>query len=107
MRDAIRLCGGAFIETDMRAHRNPTRMKANERATQDLVRRFNARCPSCGSPGFDITERLRGVACAWCGEPTLMIKTEVLSCQSCGHRLERPATVEAVADPGQCERCNP
>lgn len=107
VRDAIHSCGSAFIETDMRAHRNPTRMKAIERAARDLVRRFNSRCPSCGSPGFDVTERLRGVPCGWCGGPTLIVKTEVLSCQSCGHRWERPATHEPTADPGQCERCNP
>ena len=107
VRNAIRASGAAFIETDMRAHRNPTRMLAIERATRDLVRKFNSRCPDCEHPGFDVTERLSGLPCAWCGEPTFVIKTEVLSCRSCGHRLERLATLEAEADPGQCERCNP
>ena len=91
--------GAAFIETDMRAHRNPTRMAAIERATLDLVRRYNSRCPICGHPGFDITERRSGLPCAWCGTPTFVIKTEVLCCQGCGHRLERCATPSPAADP--------
>jgi hypothetical protein len=40
VREAVMLCGEAFVKTDMWAHRNPTRMAAIERATRDLVRRF-------------------------------------------------------------------
>jgi hypothetical protein len=107
VREAIAMCGAAFVETDMRAHRNPTRMAAIERATLDLVRRYNSRCPVCDHPGFDITERRSGLPCAWCGTPTFGIKTEVLGCQSCGYCLERQATLSPAADPGQCEVCNP
>jgi hypothetical protein len=107
VRDAIALGGAAFVETDMRAHRNPTRMAAIERATLDLVRRYNGRCPVCDHPGFDVTERRSGLPCAWCGTPTFVIKTEVLCCQSCGHCLVRRATTSSTADPGQCEVCNP
>lgn len=52
VRDAVRLCGAIFVEADMRAHRNPTRMAAIERATRDLVRRFHSRCPQCDQSGF-------------------------------------------------------
>jgi hypothetical protein len=107
VRRAIDMCGAAFIEADMRAHRNPTRMAAIERAARELVRRYLSKCPSCASPGFDVTERVAGLACAWCGEPTQVIRAEVLSCALCGHRLERPATTEVAADPGQCGNCNP
>jgi C4-type Zn-finger protein len=102
----IGMCGAGFVETDMRAHRNPTRMRAIKRATLDLVRRFRSPCPVCAAPGFAVTERLVGLPCSWCGEPTLAIKAEVLSCAACGHRIERlaPAT---TADPGQCSGCNP
>ena len=100
-------CGAAFVETDMRAHRNPIRMSAIERAAKDLVRRFLSRCPECGYPGFDVTERIPGLPCAWCGEPTHVIQREVLSCSACGHRQERAATTCSTADPGQCEVCNP
>ena len=100
-------CGAAFVEADMRAHRNPTRMRAIERASSDLVRRFRSRCPACAHPGFDVTERIAGLPCEWCGEPTHVIRAEVLTCQACDYRLERPATSATTADPGRCESCNP
>ncbi|MBL6854641.1 MAG: hypothetical protein ISS15_20095 [Alphaproteobacteria bacterium] len=102
----IGMCGAAFVETDMRAHRNPTRMRAIKRATLDLVRRFRSPCPVCAAPGFAVTERLAGLPCSWCGGPTLAIRAEVLSCSACGHRIENlvPPT---TADPGQCSDCNP
>jgi hypothetical protein len=107
VRSVTAECGAAFVETDMRAHRNPTRMTAIERAAKDLVRRFLSCCPECGYPGFDVTERLPGLPCAWCGEPTQVIQREVLSCGACGHRQERAATTSSTADPGQCDGCNP
>ena len=39
VRAAIERCGLAHIESDMRAHRNPTRMRSIALATEDLVRR--------------------------------------------------------------------
>ena len=75
-------CGAAFVEADMRAHRNPTRMRAIERAASDLVRRFRSQCPACAHPGFDVTERISGLPCEWCGEPTQVIRTEVLTCRT-------------------------
>lgn len=107
VRDVLALCGAAFIETDMRAHLNPTRMEAIERATRDLVRRFKSRCPACAYPGYDVTERIPGLPCEWCGEPTQVIKAEVLSCAACGHRIERSMGDRPTADPGQCNGCNP
>ncbi|WP_265519773.1 DUF6671 family protein [Nitratireductor luteus] len=104
--EAIALCGAAHVETDMRAHRNPTRMRAIRRATIDLVRRYRSPCPQCAQPGFAVTERLAGLPCAWCGEPTIALRTEVSVCAGCGHRIERPVEA-ATADPGQCNGCNP
>lgn len=104
--EAVSICGAAHIETDMRAHRNPRRMGAIEQAALDLVRRYRSPCPACARPGFAVTERLAGLPCAWCGEPTNAVRVEVMLCAGCGHRVERP--VEAVAaDPGVCNRCNP
>jgi hypothetical protein len=97
----IGLCGSAFIETDMRAHRNPTRMRAIKRATLDLVRKFRSPCPECGAPGFAISERLAGLPCSGCGEPTLAIRADVLSCPSCGYLVDR-AIAAINADPGKC-----
>lgn len=104
--EALALCGAAHIETDMRAHRNPTRMRAIKRATVDLVRHYRRLCPQCGRPGYAITERLFGLPCSWCGGPTDAMQAEVMVCVGCGHRTMRP--VEATtADPGHCNNCNP
>jgi hypothetical protein len=102
----IGMCGAAFIETDMRAHRNPTRMRGIKRATLDLVRRFRSKCPVCAAPGFAVTERLSGLPCSWCDGPTLATRADLLSCAACGHRIER-LVAAATADPGQCPDCNP
>ena len=102
----IGMCGAAFVETDMRAHRNPTRMRAIKRATLHLIRRFRSQCPACAVPGFAVTERPSGLPCSWCGEPTRAVKADVFSCLACGHRLERPVIATSVG-PEQCDHCNP
>ena len=103
---AIEQCGAAFVETDLRAHRNPTRMRAIKRATLDLVRSYRSICPSCGRPGFIVTERVPGLPCEWCDRPTQIIRSEVRLCPECGKRAEQ-LVERATADPGQCEFCNP
>lgn len=102
----IAKAGSAFIETDMRAHRNPRRMRAIKRATIDLIRRARSACPACGLPGYAVTERLPGLPCSWCLEPTLLARAEVWSCDGCGWRVERPAPA-TNADPAHCGECNP
>lgn len=104
--EALSRTGHAWVETDMRAHRNPPRMKAIERATLDLVRRYERRCPACGSPGFSATMWEKGLPCRACGAPTLEIKAEIVRCPGCGFRKLEPSKLEA-ADPGQCSSCNP
>lgn len=102
----VGLTGAALVETDMRAHRNPRRMRAIRRATLDLVRRSRIGCPVCGRPGYSVTERLPGLPCADCGEPTLQIRAERRTCAGCSHGQER-AVPERAADPGRCGYCNP
>jgi hypothetical protein len=107
VRQVLAKSGSAIVETDMRAHRNPTRMRAIERATADLVRRYHSRCPACGTRGFDVTERVPGLPCASCGAPTREIHQEILGCRACGLRETRGLAVGATADPGRCDYCNP
>jgi len=102
----IATCGAAFVETDMRAHRNPTRMRAIKRATLDLVRRFRSLCPICARPGYAVTQPLFGLPCSWCGSPTIALKADVYCCEGCGFREER-AVKAATADPAHCAECNP
>jgi hypothetical protein len=107
VRAAVERCGAAYIEADMRAHRNPRRMRAIERATMDLAARFRRQCPVCRLPNFSVIERIPGLPCADCKAPTYVVQREASICRGCGYRSELPATDRAVADPAQCDRCNP
>ena len=104
---AIALTGAAFLETDMRAHRNPTRQDAIRRAAQDLVRRLESPCPDCTRPGFDRRRRIPGPPCSDCGTPTDMTRAWILGCEGCGLEDTRPVPGEPWADPGACPSCNP
>ena len=55
-----------YIETDMRAHMNPTRMEKIAKATEDLVKNVTSECPECNTPGFVIVDFKRGLVCARC-----------------------------------------
>lgn len=98
--------GRLWVETDMRAHRNPRRMAAITRAAADAARRWAARCPACATPDF--TPRHEpGRPCAWCGAPTEEPWRAVALCAACGHARETLLDPERRADPGHCARCNP
>ncbi|MGQ9866358.1 MAG: DUF6671 family protein [Pseudanabaenaceae cyanobacterium] len=98
--------GTLWLETDMRAMHNPTRMQVIAQATQDLVAKGRSLCPACGWPGFAVTERLPGLPCACCGSPTLLTRSHRWVCQHCGHQKEEPVA-ETTADPTYCPFCNP
>ena len=99
--------GNIFVENDLRAHTNPTRMANILKATQDLSHRMNSVCPECGSPGFWITERIKGLPCAHCGAPTNMPLANVWSCVQCNHINEEAIANQTRADPSKCNYCNP
>jgi hypothetical protein len=96
------------LETDMRAHRNPTRMKVIAEAAEKLKSKLNSLCPSCNFPGFDTVEVELGLPCAWCKSPTRLIYRSLLKCQSCNFSEWKlyPQGV-SEADPGTCDHCNP
>jgi ribosomal protein S27AE len=105
---AIEQADSVWLETDMRAHYNPTRMGVIQQATQDLIAKLNHTCPNCGYPGFAITEHQRGLPCELCGQPTASIRSIVYGCQHCGFQqtVEFPDGLR-FADPTYCEYCNP
>ncbi len=98
--------GRLHLETDMRAHMNPTRMGVIASATAELVKAMQQGCPQCGLPGFVATETIPGRPCALCGAPTSQTKAVRYRCQRCAHVLSVP-TQEPLADPSQCYFCNP
>jgi hypothetical protein len=96
-----------YIETDMRALFNPTRMKNIESATQKLCEQLLNLCPSCNFPGFSIHELLPGLPCSSCGLPTKSIKSSIFSCQMCTLTEEHPYHSRTSEDPMYCDFCNP
>lgn len=96
-----------FLEVDLRAHANPTRMETIREAARQLTRQMNSLCPGCGSPGYWPRERIRGLPCAACGSATRLPRAQVWSCLKCAHRQVEAIGGEPTADPARCDVCNP
>ncbi len=100
--------GLALVETDMRAHMNPTRMASIRALAFRLVRRIGTFCPLCDAPGWGVMGTRTGLPCSSCGCATELILAELHGCVACSHREERPRPDGLQqADPGQCPFCNP
>jgi len=82
--------GTAILIADMRAHRNPTRMKVLRALSWKLAKRLQRLCPKCQAPGFGHIESRRGLPCEACGDATHWIDFEVDGCSACGHAAARP-----------------
>lgn len=98
--------GAVFVEHDLRADQNPTRMMLIGAAVTDCLARTRALCPGCGAPGFGVRELVPGRPCADCGTPTRRPMAERLACVKCSYTSTR-ALVDAPADPSSCDACNP
>ena len=96
------------IETDMRAHNNPTRMKVIEETTYKLLEKLNSFCPSCNTPGFSVQEIVKGLPCAQCGLKTESTLKHIKICTSCNHNEDilYPRGIK-TQDPMYCAFCNP
>lgn len=101
--------GGTIrLVSDMRADRNPTRMKHIAELGHDLAARLERRCPACETPGFGFAELLRGLDCEGCGRATPLVRGELHACVRCDHVEERPRADGLIAaDPSSCPRCHP
>ena len=53
--------GLALLISDMRAHRNPTRMKVLRALGWKLAKRLERQCPKCEAPGFGPVQSRRGL----------------------------------------------
>ncbi len=100
--------GRAFVQTDMRAHMNPTRMATLRRLARSLCDRLSTPCPACGVPGYGQIDVERGLACSWCSAPSIVVSHHIFGCVACEFREKRrrPDGL-AHADPGHCPECNP
>jgi len=107
--DALLAGAGAVrLETDMRAHLNPTRMAEIAKAAGAMARRLASSCPSCAAPGFGLSRVMRGLPCAACGSATDIVRAELYACPACGCEAERSRPDDKrEAEPGECPACNP
>ncbi|MEZ4838869.1 DUF6671 family protein [Flavobacterium sp.] len=97
-----------WAETDMRAHRNPTRMQIIEQATQKLIKKVASLCPNCQTPGYDVREVVKGLPCNWCKSPTSSTLALRYACQKCSHTtLEEYPNGKHYESPEFCSNCNP
>lgn len=97
-----------FVETDMRAHLNPSRMKVIEIATQRLVEKIHSCCPNCKTPGFDVIEAKPGLPCEQCSLPTKSTLKLVYQCKKCAYQSEMNyPNKKEFENPMYCDYCNP
>jgi hypothetical protein len=95
------------IETDMRAHRCPQRMRSIKMATLDLIKNCKKLCPLCTAPGFVTTDVVKGLLCSLCHSPTELVKETIHTCQKCTHKESRSVENKTFAEPSECQWCNP
>ena len=104
----IKNYGTAYIETDMRAMFNPSRMKVIEKATLKLVKKIKSVCPNCKTPGFGIVDRKVGLPCNQCRFPTKSTLSYLYNCQKCNYKKEEEfPNGKQTEDPMYCDICNP
>lgn len=98
----------AVVDTDMRAHMNPARMRIIADLATALANRLATPCPACGAPGWGKTGIETGLPCSWCAQPTNSASAEIMSCSLCPHSEKKPLYDNMqFADPGLCQNCNP
>jgi hypothetical protein len=108
MRRLMSTFGSVYVETDMRAMCNPTRMEVIGTAILKLIEKIKSECPNCGTPGFSITEIKKGLPCEWCGSPTNSTLSAIYTCKKCSFKKEELfPQKKQVEDPMFCDNCNP
>ncbi len=114
LQAALRECasasrdGLARVETDMRAHMNPSRLAVIRRLAFRLGRRLLRCCPVCETPGWGVVDVIKGLPCEECGHPTGLVSELVEACPRCTHHVNRPRyDGRKTASAGNCPYCNP
>jgi hypothetical protein len=106
--DLLAKNGSVFLETDMRAMHNPTRMEVIATAAKKLAAKISSLCPQCSTPGFDITAAEPGLPCIQCRYPTASVLKYVYSCSKCSYTKEEfYPHHKKFEDPMYCDMCNP
>lgn len=100
--------GSCWVETDMRAMMNPTRMEVIREAADRFAQELATPCPACGACWFRITKAIPGLPCEQCGWPTASTRAYLRACHSCGHTATGPRPDgRTTEEPQHCANCNP
>jgi hypothetical protein len=100
--------GSVYVETDMRAQFNPSRMEVIEQATKKLVAQLLVHCPHCQLPGFAINARILGLPCELCKLPTASVLGYIYKCKHCNYeQVANYPNKKEFEDPTYCNFCNP
>jgi hypothetical protein len=75
--------GRVWVQTDMRAHMNPTRMAMIQEAADTLAQRLATACPDCGAPGWGRICAQREIFSAARASTALRNDSEVNGCVLC------------------------
>jgi hypothetical protein len=105
VQKALAQHSSVWLETDMRAHMNPTRMGVIAQTADKLQALLSSHCPQCHLPGFGLTQHIAGALCKTCNSPTRLPKAEQWTCAKCEYTDSKELNTWASA--AQCDVCNP
>lgn len=96
------------VQTDMRAHRNPTRQESIKTCLNKLIASIKTTCPSCNSVYFNFEKTVPGLPCKACSMPTKTTLKHLYKCHFCSYEKEilHPRNLK-YEDPQFCDFCNP
>ena len=106
--EIIASSNSCFIETDMRAMYNPTRMKIINDVSFRLINKLHSVCPECLYPGFGVVGAEAGLLCSSCSMPTRSTSVHIYKCQHCNYESKvLYPNGKKTEDPMYCDFCNP
>lgn len=106
--EIIASSNSCFIETDMRAMYNPTRMKIINDVCVRLINKLHSVCPECLYPGFGVVGAEAGLLCSSCSMPTRSTSAHIYQCQHCNYESKvLYPNGKKTEDPMYCDFCNP
>ena len=100
--------GKVWVETDMRAQCNPSRMEVIAELAAKMADQLASTCPQCSTPGWGRVRVEKGLHCEYCDQATEMIATEIYGCVLCDH-IEKLSRADGLKTASQqrCGWCNP
>lgn len=100
--------GTCWVETDLRAMANPTRMRVIAETTERFAAELQRECTNCGACWFRISGSRSGLPCGYCGTPTASIRSYVRTCWNCSSEVHEPRPDGKEAEEQRfCPICNP